>query len=580
MPIRWDSLLARHVAQELHGMLAASRLRALRLHAPSRDLALLFRDRTLLWRLHPLRGYVIVRGPVEPDDTDVRLPARVKRVYAPPDERIIRFELLRERGGRPGLDLVVELLGNQWNALVTEGPDGIIRHVLWTRDRGRRQIVGRAYVPPRPSSRVGVAGDLTAHDWRALLADVPQAERERTLVRHVAWTSPLNAGALTAAGGRAPGRGPAETDAHQAAGGAGAGAAEPEPAPPDALAEGHALWARMAAPDARPEPVGLESQAGLQPYPFVLPDLGHRPAASLLVAFEACAAAEAERSGAVTDGLLVGPSVSSRLEEGVEQAARKVARLSAALAEAERDDPAALRSAADLILARYAEIPPGASRVVLADFGGGERLLELDPSAPPHENAGRLYGRAAKVERARATLPALLAEAEAEHEQLRALLQRAWDGTAGADEIRAALPAGSGPGAPEPADGPRPYHVFTSSGGLEIRVGRGARHNDELTFHHSAPGDVWLHARQAPGAHVILRWPGPGGPPARDLEEAATLAALHSKARTSALVPVDWTLRKHVRKPRGAGPGTVVPARVRTLFVRPDPALADSLEER
>jgi predicted ribosome quality control (RQC) complex YloA/Tae2 family protein len=79
---------------------------------------------------------------------------------------------------------------------------------------------------------------------------------------------------------------------------------------------------------------------------------------------------------------------------------------------------------------------------------------------------------------------------------------------------------------------------------------------------------------------VILRWPGPGGPPARDLEEAATLAALHSKARTSALVPVDWTLRKHVRKPRGAGPGTVVPARVRTLFVRPDPALADSLEER
>jgi predicted ribosome quality control (RQC) complex YloA/Tae2 family protein len=119
--------------------------------------------------------------------------------------------------------------------------------------------------------------------------------------------------------------------------------------------------------------------------------------------------------------------------------------------------------------------------------------------------------------------------------------------------------------------------VFRSSGGLEIRVGRGARHNDELTFHHSAPGDVWLHARHVGGAHVILRWPGPGNPPARDLAEAATLAALHSKARTSGSVPVDWTLRKYVRKPRKAPPGRVTVERVETLFVRPEPSLLDAL---
>jgi predicted ribosome quality control (RQC) complex YloA/Tae2 family protein len=119
--------------------------------------------------------------------------------------------------------------------------------------------------------------------------------------------------------------------------------------------------------------------------------------------------------------------------------------------------------------------------------------------------------------------------------------------------------------------------VFRSSGGLEIRVGRGARHNDELTFRHSSPGDVWLHARHVGGAHVILRWPGPGNPPARDLAEAATLAALHSKARTSGSVPVDWTLRKYVRKPRKSPPGRVAVERVETLFVRPEPSLLEAL---
>ena len=111
-------------------------------------------------------------------------------------------------------------------------------------------------------------------------------------------------------------------------------------------------------------------------------------------------------------------------------------------------------------------------------------------------------------------------------------------------------------------------------------MGRGARGNDDLTFRHSSPGDVWLHAREAAGAHVVLRWTGPGNPPARDLEEAAILAALHSKGRTSGSVPVDWTFRRHVRKPRKAPPGRVVPERVRTLCVEPDPEVAERLASR
>jgi predicted ribosome quality control (RQC) complex YloA/Tae2 family protein len=116
----------------------------------------------------------------------------------------------------------------------------------------------------------------------------------------------------------------------------------------------------------------------------------------------------------------------------------------------------------------------------------------------------------------------------------------------------------------------RAFRTYRSSGGLEIWVGRGAASNDELTFRAAAPDDVWLHARDAAGAHVVLRWRRPEPPPARDLEEAALLAAWHSRARGSALVPVDWTRRKYVRKPRGGAPGLVVVQRCKTVMVRPE----------
>ncbi|NJD18240.1 MAG: DUF814 domain-containing protein [Gemmatimonadetes bacterium] len=208
--------------------------------------------------------------------------------------------------------------------------------------------------------------------------------------------------------------------------------------------------------------------------------------------------------------------------------------------------------------------------------------LELDPTLSPQANAEALYERAARVARARERLPILLGEAGRRAAALGVLLERARSGEATSDEIRAALPLRRPVGTPTGSadrEKPLPYRVFRSSGGLEIRVGRGARFNDELTFRHAAPGDVWLHARHAAGAHVVLRWGKPGNPPHRDLEEAAALAALHSKARTSRVVPVDWTLRRHVRKPRGSPPGTEVPARVKPVLARPDATLLEKLAE-
>jgi predicted ribosome quality control (RQC) complex YloA/Tae2 family protein len=227
-------------------------------------------------------------------------------------------------------------------------------------------------------------------------------------------------------------------------------------------------------------------------------------------------------------------------------------------------------------------VKKGAAEVTLPGFEGSQETITLDPALSPQGNAERFYDRAGRAERARARLPALIREAESRIAELCDVLERVRAGEDPAEEIRKLLPepGTGGRGTPDTSGPALPYWRFWTSGGLEVRVGRGSKANDQLTFKHSAPNDIWLHARHSAGAHVVLRWTAEDAPPARDLEQAAILAALHSKARSSGSVPVDWTRRKYVRKPRKAPPGSVRMDRAKTLFVEPDPSLLDRLKER
>ncbi len=542
MPLRWDPLLVRHLALELDHALAGAHLRALRLDGGSRRLALLLREATLEWDLHPSRGLPRLLPPVEPGAAEIPFPGRVRRVRSEADERLVLIEILATRG-RPPRDLVVELLGNQWNALVVERPSGTLRHVLTRRDAPRPARVGGIWAPPPPSVREGAHAPISLPRWLEILGPVPPPDRARALVASVAWTSPLNAAALVDA----------------------------DPDPALALEKGHALWMSLAFGEAPVRPVLRKGAGGSQPYPWPLPGAEGEPVPSLLEAFGAVAG---DGPTGPAEAGLPPPELLAALESARDARLRLATHLQAQLDALE--DDAALREAADLLLARLRQVPPGAARAVVEGFDGAEVTLELDPALSAQGNADALYDRASRAARARERLPGLVRDAERQAASLEALLRRARSGSATAEELRAVLPAREERSAPEGGK-PLPYRVFRSSGGLEIRVGRGARFNDDLTFHHAAPGDVWLHARHAAGAHVVLRWGKPGNPPARDLEEAAILAALHSKARTSGVVPVDWTLRKHVRKPRGSPPGTVLPDRVRTVMARPDAALLEKL---
>jgi predicted ribosome quality control (RQC) complex YloA/Tae2 family protein len=115
----------------------------------------------------------------------------------------------------------------------------------------------------------------------------------------------------------------------------------------------------------------------------------------------------------------------------------------------------------------------------------------------------------------------------------------------------------------------QPRRLRTSEG-WAVLIGRSNEGNDHLTLHLARPEDYWFHVHGAAGSHVVLRrGKGKNEPSKRTLEEVAAWTAFYSQARTAGRVPVIWTLKKYVRKPRGAKPGTVICEREKSLMVRP-----------
>ena len=107
---------------------------------------------------------------------------------------------------------------------------------------------------------------------------------------------------------------------------------------------------------------------------------------------------------------------------------------------------------------------------------------------------------------------------------------------------------------------------FTAPSGATILVGKNNLQNDKLTFS-ADPNEIWLHAKDMPGSHVIIVGENPDD---ETIVYAAKLAAAYSKGANSSNVPVDYTRRRFVKKPSGAKPGFVIYTNQRTLYVTPE----------
>ena len=237
------------------------------------------------------------------------------------------------------------------------------------------------------------------------------------------------------------------------------------------------------------------------------------------------------------------------------------------------ENAAQYRYMGQLLLARQAGMRRGKSSVTIMDYDGSTPVvIELDPRLGPQQNAESLFRRARKADRRSERAPVRLGELEEKATQLQKVSESL--GGASADEL-AVLEERFLPTQPVVSDRKAPkervrFRTYRISGGWEVLVGKSNRDNDLLTHKMARPDDLWFHARQAAGSHVVLRKSGQKAEPDKQaILEAAAIAAFHSKAGKSSKVSVCYTEKRHVRKVRGGKPGLAVVAREKVVMVRP-----------
>ena len=120
---------------------------------------------------------------------------------------------------------------------------------------------------------------------------------------------------------------------------------------------------------------------------------------------------------------------------------------------------------------------------------------------------------------------------------------------------------------------------FLSSDGFTILVGKNNKQNDFLTLKIANNDDLWMHTKNIPGSHVIIKTEGKEIPEST-IFEGAMLAAFFSKSKMSSQVPVDYTLKKNVKKPNGSKPGMVIYETNSTIYVTPSEELVVKLKKQ
>jgi len=238
----------------------------------------------------------------------------------------------------------------------------------------------------------------------------------------------------------------------------------------------------------------------------------------------------------------------------------------------------------EILYANLHRIKPGACEARLPNIyhPGEEIVIPLNEKYTPAHNAQIYFNRYKKLHSARVSSESRMQEALNEMDYLENVLMNIKNSETQSDMndiyhelesqgyIKTTAKNKMGGPASEPLK-------FKSSDGYTIYVGKNNRQNDTLTLKKAKPGDVWLHTKDIPGSHVVIDCNGKEVTE-KTLMEAGILAAYYSKARSGSNVPVDYTLKKYVRKPSGAKPGFVIYDHQKTMYVTPEKETADRLK--
>jgi predicted ribosome quality control (RQC) complex YloA/Tae2 family protein len=474
--------------------------------------------------------------------------ARLMAVSQPPWERILWFDFSGHEGETR---LIVETMDKRSNIILTAGGDimDCIKRIGPDQNRYRTLLPGKQYVPPPPQNKIAPP-EATAARVTSFLADDPDAPAWRALVNHIAGVSPLFAREVI----------------HFASGDARA------PAFDVAGAMVYASFEKLIgdATAGRWSPCVVPAEDGYRAFAaYSLTHLdGWTPVESISEAMSLYFGAPVGEAAYDTAKV----AVRAQLDDALKRTRRKLdslERQASSDAEIER-----LRQGGELIYAYASTLEPG-QREFQAQYDpeGPPLTVSLDPTLTPVENAQRYFEQYEKAKRAAADVPRLQARARQEVAYLEQMatdldLAESWPEI---DLVREALQKEGfwkGPRTRSPRGGTPGIRRFTSPDGFVILVGRNAAQNHTLITERSASDDLWLHAHNLPGSHVIVK--NDGRPiPDEVIQRAARLAAYYSAARGDTSVEVDVTQRRYVRPIRGGRPGMVTYKNEQTLTVRP-----------
>jgi predicted ribosome quality control (RQC) complex YloA/Tae2 family protein len=271
-------------------------------------------------------------------------------------------------------------------------------------------------------------------------------------------------------------------------------------------------------------------------------------------------------------------AVRSRLLKALRQKEKLKANLEHDLAG--HGDPETHKRIGDLLLANVATAKRHSNKVTLTDYyaeGAPSIEIEVEENVSLQDEAAERFRQYGKAKRAREEIAERMVQLDREIAQLNHQLEKISEIIEKRDETALASYVSEKPAAKklerQHARSKQPavtgVRRYLSTDGYEILVGRAARDNDNLTFKIAQPNDLWLHAGDYPGSHVVVRNPTRKEIPHRTIVEAAQLAGKFSQASEDSKVVIHYTPRKFLAKPKGATPGLVRLSRFKSITVEP-----------
>lgn len=483
--------------------------------------------------------------------------ARITEIRQVAGDRVVHVDMdtVNELGDHVLRRLVLEIMGRHSNLLLLDENGRILeatRHVNPEMSRVRQIQPGMTYLPPPGQDKLD-PGTLTAEELYARLSVQPESRLSRALAETVTGLSNAAANELACRvlqpGEDRPG------DLRDACG---------------RLAD---LFRRLPAmADARV--FFSEDGEAADVFPFIYlsrPTDAQRSFRTLSEALEVYFGSRDAR-----DRLNQKSASMIRMLKGqLERCQRKLAIQLEELSSAERMEE--YRRMGEAINANLYRLKKGMTEATLPDWNdpeGGTITVPLDIKLTPSQNAQRYFKRYQKARSAREIAAQQRDKTLAETDYLEGMLLDVDKcvGESELEEIRQELvrtgylKKNTSRRQQRQLPQSKPYR-YVSDDGIEMLVGKNAAQNDRITLG-AKPDETWLHAKDMPGSHVIIC--REGEIPQTTMKQAALLAAWYSKGQRSSLVPVDYTLRRYVKKPSGAAPGKVIYTHQKTAYMTPE----------